>query len=612
MNLHAADIGIIFAYLIITVIAGVLMSRRAGKDIDSYFLGGKKIPWYFLGIANASGMFDITGTMWMVALLFVYGLKSIWIPWLWPTFNQIFLMIYLAVWLRRSNVMTGAEWIRTRFGDRLGGELSHISVVFFALVSVIGFLAYAFQGIGKFTATFFPWDISPNTYALVFMTISAVYVILGGMYSVVLTDLIQFTILTIASVLIACIAVSHTTAADISAAVPAGWEEIFFNWRLDLDWAGLIASVNTKIGSDGWSLFTIFFMMVLFKGILASMAGPAPNYDMQKILSTRSPKEAALMSWCTSAALFIPRYLLIAGIAVLGLVYFSPDLIAMGSEADIEQVLPYVIGNFLPVGLVGFTLAGLLAAFMSTFDCTVNCGASYITNDIYKRYINPGAKDKTYVYISYICSILVVVGGIGFGFLTESIHEVTMWIVAGLYAGYIVPNVLKWHWWRLNGYGYFAGMITGTVAAIFLKIVPGLFPETFASFMSATDNFDFILAMFPLLLILSTTATVVVTLLTPPENDDILKKFYKQVRPWGFWKPIHQMVIAEEPAFRKNTSFKRDTVNLAVGIVWQLTLAAAPIYLVIRQYKPLCISIVILLITSVLLKKNWFDKLEKN
>src|SRR5688572_5661740 len=107
----------------------------------SVYLGGKTLPWYMLGLSNASGMFDISGTMWMVTLLFVYGLKSIWIPWLWPVFNQIFLMIFLSLWLRRSNVLTGAEWIRTRFGDDLGGNLSHMVVVLFALIGVLGFLA---------------------------------------------------------------------------------------------------------------------------------------------------------------------------------------------------------------------------------------------------------------------------------------------------------------------------------------------------------------------------------------------------------------------------------------------------------------------------------------
>ena len=194
MKIHPIDIVIIIGYLFIVVITGVWLSKRASKNLNSYFLGGKKLPWYLLGISNASGMFDITGTMLLVYWLFVYGLKSSFIPWVWPTFNQVFLMIYLAIWIRRSNVLTGAEWIRTRFGRGPGSELSHISVVIFALVTVVGFLSYAFQGIGKFAVVFFPWDFSPEVYANLFMSITTIYVILGGIYSVLLKDFIKYII----------------------------------------------------------------------------------------------------------------------------------------------------------------------------------------------------------------------------------------------------------------------------------------------------------------------------------------------------------------------------------------------------------------------------------
>ena len=136
MQLHLIDSTIIILYLVSVVLVGFLMKRRAAKDINNYFLGGNSIPWYILGISNASGMFDITGTIWLVSIFFIYGLKSVWMPWMWPTFNQIFLMIFLATWLRRSNVMTGAEWLKTRFGDGKDARLSHIIIVIFALISI--------------------------------------------------------------------------------------------------------------------------------------------------------------------------------------------------------------------------------------------------------------------------------------------------------------------------------------------------------------------------------------------------------------------------------------------------------------------------------------------
>ena len=187
MYVHFVDLGIVILYLVATVFIGNWVSKRASRNIQSYFLGGNSLPWYFLGVSNASGMFDIAGTMLLVYWLSVYGMKSIWIPWLWPVFNQIFLMVYLSAWLRRSNVMTGAEWIKTRFGDGKEANLSHIIVVIFAIVSVIGFLSYGFKGIGKFVAAFLPPlvsnpdylmahpQINVNLYALILMAITTFF-----------------------------------------------------------------------------------------------------------------------------------------------------------------------------------------------------------------------------------------------------------------------------------------------------------------------------------------------------------------------------------------------------------------------------------------------------
>lgn len=594
MSLHPIDLTIIGGYLGAIVALGFWLSRRAGRDIGSYFLSGNTVPWYVLGMSNASSMFDITGTMWLVSVIFVYGLKGVWVPWLWPLFNQVFLMIYLSVWVRRSGVLTGAEWMATRFGKRWKGELSRISVLVFALVSVIGFLSYAFQGIGKFATVFFPYDLAPQTYAAIFMGICAVYVVVGGMYSVIATDVLQFVILTVASLIVGWIAFTTVTPAELQAAVPGGWDELFFGWRLDVDWSTQLPAVTDRIAEDGWELFTIFFMMIAFKGMLVSAAGPTPSYDMQRILAARTPREAALMSGFVSVCT-VPRWFLIAGTTVLGLVFFQSDLAAMGDGIDFEMMLPWVMNEFLPIGLTGLLLAGLLAAFMSTFDSTVNAGAAYLVNDVYKRYIHPEASQSWLIWVSYGASFLVVVVGITFGYLSESINSVTQWIVSGLYGGYAAPNMLKWHWWRFNGAGYFGGMMTGIVAAL---LFPVLAPD-----LSALDSFPFIL-------MLSAVASVAGSLLTEPTDEETLKHFYKSVRPWGFWGPIHDKVVAGGPAFEGNRGFARDATNVVVGIAWQTALYLAPVALLVFDYETLAGAVAIVTVTSVILKKNWYDRLE--
>ena len=628
MKLQLLDILIIALYLIGMVVIGLILKKRASQNMDSYFLGGKSLPFYMLGLSNASGQFDISGTMWMVTLAFVYGLKSAWVPWLWPVFNQVFLMVYLSVWLRRSNVLTGAEWIQTRFGTDRGARLSHTIVVVYALIGVLGFLSYGFIGVGKFMEIFFPWNVVsqfvpfdipaeyvPHAYGIFFTAIATVYVILGGMFSIVWTDVVQFAIMTVAGITIAVIAMMKVSPETLAAIVPAGWDSLMPDWTLNLQWADVFNDVNEKITNDQYGLFGIFLMMMLFKGVCASMAGPAPNYDMQKILSCRTAKEAALMSGSVPVILLIPRYLMIMGFAVLALAFFSDLDLTTGSGAiDFELILPNAITQFAPVGVCGLLLAGLLAAFMSTFASTANAAPAYIVNDIYKKYINPQADDRTMIRMSHLVTIIVVAVSVVIGFFVESVNSVLQWITSALWGGYIAANLLKWHWWRFNGNGYFWGMITGILASLVCPLVfdhytmvDGQFVERVGAFAHNAPLLP--LFYFPLLFVISLIGCVVGTYAAPAVDEATLERFYLTVRPWGFWRPVHERVVAKYPQVKANGHFKRDMFNVCIGIVWQMSLTVIPMYLVIKDGMPLVSSILVLLITSLILKKNWYDKM---
>ncbi len=604
MSFDFIDIAIILGYIVLSIFIGFWISKKANKNIQNYFLGGNQLKWYFLGLSNGSGMFDISGTAWTVTILFVYGLKSVWIPWLWPVWNQIFVMVFMAVWLRRSGVMTGAEWITTRFGNDRGGKLSHIIVVVFAIISAIGFIAYFFVGIGKFAVTIFPWDlsfdigsvhiISEYVYAIILLSLTTLYVIKGGMYSVVATEVMQFFVMTIACVAVAWFAMKNVSAEQINAAVPDGWFDMVPSWKTGLDWSGIFDQVNDKIARDGFGMLGALVMMMFFKGIFSSLAGPVPGYDMQRVLSTQTPRDAAKMSGLTSLVLYPPRYLMVAGLGILGLVFVTPMLKADGGEVDFEKILPYVINNLLPVGLKGIILAGLLAAFMSTFSAFVNSAPAYIVNDLYKRYINPDAPEKKYIRISYISSIGIVFVGIVFGFFSASINSLTLWITSSLYGGYVAANVLKWIWWRFNGYGYFWGMLAG-LAGSTIKFL--FFPET-------PDIY-----IFPIILLMASAGSFLGCLLSSPVDDKTLIEFYKNVRPWGWWGKVYDKALKIYPNLTKNKDLARDSVNVLVGIVWQMTLVIAPVYLVVRHYNGLIISLVLFVVTSLVLKFNWLDKI---
>lgn len=618
------DVSIIVAYILLSVGIGIWISRKASKGLDDYFLGGKTIKWYFLGLSNGSGMFDVSGTSWMIGVLFLYGVKSFMFMWLWPIWNQIFVMMFLAVWIRRSKVMTGSEWILTRFGSDRAGKASHIIVAIFAIISTIGFIAYFFEGIGKFVTIILPWDLtlhygdliilsSERSYALLIIFLTTIYTVKGGMFSVVATEVVQYTIMIIAGVLIAGYAFVNYSEIQINSVITEEWKNVFFGWQFETQWSDKFQTFNTLIDSEGYKMFGAFIGMTLFKGFFASVAGPTPSYDLQRILSTKSVKEAAYMSGFTNLILFIPRYLLITGIVVIALMNLAPELNANSNltGADLELLMPKVVNLYIPVGIKGILLAGLLAAFMSGFSAFVNAGPAYIVNDIYKKYFKPVATNAHYIKVSQISSFLVVGLGVFMGFFADSINSLTLWITSALYGGYVAANFLKWIWWRFNGWGYFWGMFAGLIVAS-LQFALG---QAKGSFSEGSFLYDLAqvqaIYLFPVIFGFSILGCLLGTFLSKPTDMDVLRSFYTNVRPWGWWKPVYDELKSEDLAFEKNNDFWKDMLNCVIGIVWQSSMILLPIFFIIRDYPKAVTVLVVFLVTTTILKFTWLDKIRK-
>ncbi|WP_190810791.1 sodium:solute symporter family protein [Flagellimonas sp. S3867] len=618
------DISIIAIYVLLTLFIGIWVSKKASKGLESYFLGGNNIKWYYLGLSNGSGMFDISGTAWMVGILFLYGVKSFMFMWLWPVWNQIFVMMFLAVWIRRSNIMTGSEWILTRFGDGKAGRASHSIVAVFAIISVVGFIAYFFEGIGKFLTIILPWNIplefgdvllltSEQSYALIIIFLTTIYTIKGGMFSVVATEVLQYIIMVIAGILVAGYTFFAISDVEINAIISEEWRNVFFGNELNMIWSDKFQAFNDLIDSEGYKMFGAFIGMTLFKGFFASIAGPVPSYDFQRILSTRTVKEAAYMSGFTNLVLYIPRYLLIAGIVVIALVVLAPSMSANPGlvGGDLEVILPKVINFHVPVGIKGLLLAGLLAAFMSTFSAFVNSGPAYIVNDIYKKYFKPHASNKHYIKASHIASFFVVGLGVCMGFFADSINSLTLWITSALYGGYVAANFLKWVWWRFNGWGYFWGMVAGLVVATLQFILDQNKVHIMEGDLLYNIAHMHAIYLFPVIFGFSLLGSYLGTYLTKPTDISVLKSFYKEVKPWGLWKPVVNQLKSEDSGFEKNNDFWMDMANCLVGIIWQSSMILLPIYLVIRDYPKTLVALIVFIITSIILKYTWLNKVQK-
>jgi Na+/proline symporter len=299
------------------------------------------------------------------------------------------------------------------------------------------------------------------------------------------------------------------------------------------------------------------------------------------------------MSGFVSVVLMPSRYFMIAGFAVLGLLFYDRLDLIVGNRIDFEQILPSAISEFVPVGLMGLLLAGLLAAFMSTFAGTLNAAQAYIVNDIYLKYLRPDATKKQTSRTNYTTGIIVVAISIIFGIFALDVNAILQWIVSALWGAYTASNVLKWYWWRFNGSGFFWGMVAGIVPAL-------IFPYIF-------DTLD--LYYFPLILVISLAGALIGTYTSPPTEEETLKEFYRHVRPWGFWKPIHDKVVAEHPDFKRNTDFWRDMFNIVLGTIAQTALVIFPIYIVLKKMLPLGISLAIIAVCFIIMKKTWWDRL---
>jgi uncharacterized sodium:solute symporter family permease YidK len=244
---------------------------------------------------------------------------------------------------------------------------------------------------------------------------------------------------------------------------------------------------------------------------------------------------------------------------------------------------------------VGLLLAGLLGAFMSTFSGTMNAAQAYIVNDIYLKYVSPDASNKKIITMNYLVGIVVVGVGVILGFFVKDVNSVLQWIVSALYGGYVASNVLKWHWWRFNANGFFYGMLTGILTSMIFSV---LIPD------------GQLLYWFPVLFFLSLAGSVIGSYATPPTEMHVLKLFYSNIRPWGFWEPVKLAVLADDPSFQPNKNFKINMFNVVIGTIAQLCLTILPMYLILMQKLPLLVTVAILVVIVFLLKRTWWDKLK--
>lgn len=578
--LAGIDFVIIISYFVLVTGVGLWVSKRASGSIDEYFLGGRHFPWYLLGLVGMATYFDMSGTMFQVSYFYMIGVKGYWICYEGAlALFLAFLMIFMGKWLNRSRCMTNSELIHLRFGHGIQGQFARIISAISVIVLVVAFLGYFFVGAVKFLPIYVPIDnMPPNTIALIFFLIVGIYTIAAGFHGVVYTDIFQ-------AVLIFCIIIFITAKAMI-----IGTPEYFAEFT-NPQWRELIPkswSVDMPAGYDHMTLLGVLILSWIVANVFQGFGLPFDAWTSQKFYAAKNPRESSLIAgqWIS---LFSLRFLLMMGMGVL----------AVGIAHKIsepEMALPMVIMELVPAGVKGLLIAALIAAAMSTVDGFLNSSAAYFVNDIYKEYLKPKASTKHLVKISYITTASIMIIGILIGWKVKTIDSIWGWIVMGLITGTLPPNIVKWFWWRFNGAGFAIGMVSGIMAAVMHKIMLSSAPPY--------ATFAFVISM-------STIGTIIGTFLGKPADMETLKKFYKTIKPFGFWGPVRD---ACEPDFVENVRAenRHDLRLLVPACIWQVTLFWMMTAVVVKKWGSFIVSFAIVVSLSVFLYHQWYKKLKNS
>jgi len=541
---------------------------------------------------------DVSGTMINTAFIFALGATGFFIEIRGGvTLIMAFLMIFMGKWNRRAEVMTMAEWMHLRFGDKREGDVARLIAAISSIIMTIAMITYFAVGSGKFIGEFLgipAWfGLSSEFWAAALMIgLAMIYTVASGLYGVVWTDVFQGILIFGVIVYICYMAVTQFILPDaFSVSLPMrdgsfqafattreAWTSVLPPWKLNLPADSLYSIYN---------LFGIAVLFYLFKVTLEGSGGTG-GYMLQRYMAAKNDRECGLLSLFWTFLLSF-RWPFIAAIAIMGVSYG----VTHQGISDPERVLPIVISQILPVGIKGLLVAGLMAAAMSTFDSTVNAGAAYWVKDIYQAYLKPGATPRQLVVQSRISSILIVLIGLFFALFVKHINEIWGWITMSIGAGMLIPMLARWYWWRMNGYGFAWGIIAGMVAAIIQKLLFPGWPEYFSFSLAAG---------------ISLVGVILGTYLTKPTEKKYLEKFYKKTRPFGFWGPIRTILPA--PVLAKvNAENRRDIIATFFAVPWQIVLFLTMMMIVMQRWDSFGWLVLVLITLSVGLYFTWFRHL---
>jgi Na+/proline symporter len=538
MVLSAIDWCLILGYLALAFITGAALARQAGKGLVSYFAADRSLPWWWLGTSMVATTFAADTPLVVAGITAKNGVAGNWLWWSWALGYAAFAVFCAARW-RRAEVLTDAELIELRYAGKPAAFLRAFKAGFLAVVLNCIILGWVFRAMSKIADPFIRWneilgegvyngivdawpswlvfDNPNNTITvLTIFSITVAYSSMGGIRGVILTDLVQFTMALVGSILFAVYAMGRVggpsgLVAELSARYPDADAILGFTPSFDAAWLPLQV-----------------FLVYIFVQWWAKHESDGTGYLSQRTMTARTPEDAAKGALWFTVANFAIRTWPWVIIGLVGLALFPKGqetaVFAEGAQvaADREMAYPILMKLLLPPGVLGLLFASLLAAFMSTVDTHLNWGTSYLINDIYKRFFKPDASERDYVRASRIALVCLAVAAIFIASQIGSIEKAWKFFFA-LGAGMGMPMLLRWVWWRVNAWTEIVGMISAIVMTVILTFAAPEMKGDYTLFWTA---------------LVSTICALAATFLTPPVDKGTLEAFYAKVSPVGWWGPV--------------------------------------------------------------------------
>ena len=522
MTLTTLDWTIVFAYFTLSLAVGIWASKQAGKDTKSFFLAGRNMPWWLLGVSMVATTFSTDTPNLVTDLVRQNGVSGNWVWWAFLLTGMLTVFVYAKLW-HRSGVLTDIEFYELRYSGKAAAFLRGFRALYLGLVFNVLVMGAVSLAAVKFGEIVLGW---PGWLTLtIACSITLAYSTLGGLKAIIITDFVQFSLAMIGSI----------------------WAMIYI---LGLEQIGglsnLIAHANVvdKLAlipdlSDPDIWIPILLVPLAVQWWASYYPGSEPGgggYIAQRMFSAKDEKNAVSATLFFNVAHYALRPWPWILIALSSLIVF-PEL------SDIKAAFPNLpadkLGHdvaypamltLLPSGLLGLVAASLIAAFMSTMSTQLNLGASYLVNDFYHRFIKPDASEKHLVNVGRLFTIISIILGGGLGlFLTSAGQAFTLLLMIGAGTGMIY--ILRWFWWRINAYTEIVAMVSSLCIAFYFNFID----QSFAGWEKIVIG-----------AILTTVVWVVATYFTPPDDEETLQNFVKKVNPGGpGWSKYSQGVSSE-------------------------------------------------------------------